>query len=249
MPSFLPARRPVELERDPPASLAAVRMSAMSAGKPSAPRTKPPSDNEVRALLDRYKCPVPFHVVRTRLLGNIASPDMAASPMDTVAGLWGGGELPAIDNLDALNELLRVLLMGLWNRLAGHQNRNARFRMIRVEAPETREGLANIAAIRREEVIGFIEGMFGKKQGLALPERARRALEALAEAGGLLRGVSEVARDPTKPASADDIAQTRRHIGELTEICEREIHAALLSCTRARRRMPNSASTTGPTLH
>jgi len=46
--------------------------------------------------------PMPFHVVRTRLLGNIASPDMTASPMDTVAGLWGG-ELPAIDNLDALN--------------------------------------------------------------------------------------------------------------------------------------------------
>ena len=67
--------------------------------------------------------------------------------------------------------------------------------------------------------------MFGKEQGLALPEQARRALEALAEAGGLLRGVSEVARDPTKPASADDIAQTRHHISELTQICEREIHA------------------------
>ena len=52
---------------------------------------------------------MPFHVVRTRVLGNIASPDMTASPMDTVAGLWGG-ELPAIDNLDSLNELLRVLL-------------------------------------------------------------------------------------------------------------------------------------------
>jgi hypothetical protein len=168
---------------------------------------------------------MPFHVVRTRVLGNIASPDMTASPMDTLAGLCGG-ELPAIDNLDALNELLRVLLMGLWNRLARHQNRNAPFRMIRIDAPETREGLANIAAIRREEVIGFIEGMFGKEQGLVLPERARRALEALAEAGGLLRGVSEVARDPTKPASADDIAQTRHHISELTQICEREIHSS-----------------------
>jgi hypothetical protein len=60
--------------------------------------------------------------------------------------------------------------MGLWNRLARHQNRNAPFRMIRVDAPETREGLANIAAVRREEVVGFIEGMFGKEQGLALPE-------------------------------------------------------------------------------
>ena len=76
---------------------------------------------------------MPFHVVRTRLLGNIASPDMTTSPMDTVVGLWGG-ELPAIDNLDALNELLRVLLMGLWNRLAGHQNRNAPFRMIRIRS-------------------------------------------------------------------------------------------------------------------
>lgn len=84
--------------------------------------------------------------------------------------------------------------------------------MIRIDAPETREGLADIAAIRRDEVIGFIEGMFGNDKDLALPERARRALEALAEAGGLLRGVSEVARDPTKPASADDITQTRHHI-------------------------------------
>ena len=107
---------------------------------------------------------MPFHVVRARLLGNIASPDMTASPLDTVAGLWGG-ELPPIDNLDALNELLRVLLMGLWNRLARHQNRNAPFRMIRVDALETREGVANIAAIRREEVIGFIEGDVWERTG------------------------------------------------------------------------------------
>lgn len=220
----------------------------MSTSRARAPAANLVGDDEIRSLLDRYRCPVPFHVVRTRLLGNIASPDMTPSPMDTVAGLWGG-ELPAIDNLDALNELLRVVLMGLWNKLAQHQNRNTPFRMIHVDAPETREGLANLASIRREEVIGFIEGMFRKEQGLALPERARRALEALAEAGGLLRGLSEVARDPAKPASADDIAQTRRHISELTVICEREIHAALLSCTRARRRMPNSVSNTKPTLH
>ncbi len=43
-----------------------------------AKRRTPPtaSDDQVRALLDRYHCPVPFHAVRTRFLGNIASPDM-----------------------------------------------------------------------------------------------------------------------------------------------------------------------------
>lgn len=220
----------------------------MSTSRTGVSSTKTVSDDEVRSLLDRYRCPVPFHVVRTRFLGNIASPVIAASPLDTVKGLWGG-ELPTIDDLDALNELLRVLVMGLWNTLARHQARNLPFRLIRVDAPETREGLAHLAGIRREEVTGFIEGMFGKEQGLALPERARRALEALAEAGGLFRGVYEVTVEPAKSASANDIAQTREHIRELTKICEREIHAALLSCTRVRRRMPNSVSATKPTLH
>jgi len=32
------------------------------------------SDAEVLALLKRYKCPTPFHEVRTRFLGSIASP-------------------------------------------------------------------------------------------------------------------------------------------------------------------------------
>jgi hypothetical protein len=211
--------------------------------------TKLVSDDEVRALLDRYQCPVPFHAVRTRFLGNIASPVMAASPMDTVADLWGG-ELPAFDSLDAANELLRVLVMGLWNRLTRHQDRNAPFRLTRIKVPATREGLAGIARIRREEVIGFIQGLFGKEQGLALPERARGALEALAEAGGLFTGVYQVAGDPTKPAAAADIAQTRRQIRELTKVCKREIHEAVLSCTRARRRgLDLMLPTTKPTLH
>jgi len=37
---------------------------------------------------------VPFHAVRTRFLGNIASSVMSALPLDTLKGLWGG-ELPS----------------------------------------------------------------------------------------------------------------------------------------------------------
>ena len=80
------------------------------------PPVKAVSDDEVRTLLDRYQCPVPFHAVRTLFLGNIASPILSASPLDTVKALWGG-ELPEFDSLGAINELLAVLVMGLWNRL------------------------------------------------------------------------------------------------------------------------------------
>ena len=41
-----------------------------------AKRPVPPTatEKEVRALLERYHCPVPFHEVRTRFLGNVATP-------------------------------------------------------------------------------------------------------------------------------------------------------------------------------
>jgi hypothetical protein len=57
-----------------------------------AKRPTPPTatEEEVRALLERYRCQVPFHEVRTRFLGNVATPLMSASPIKMVEGLWGG---------------------------------------------------------------------------------------------------------------------------------------------------------------
>jgi hypothetical protein len=69
-------------------------------------------DGGVRALLDRHQCRMPFHAVRTCFLGNIASPVMSASPLDAVKALCSG-ELPEFNGLIELNELLRVLVMGL----------------------------------------------------------------------------------------------------------------------------------------
>jgi hypothetical protein len=214
----------------------------------SKPPVKAVSDDDVRALLERYRCPVPFHAVRTRFLGNIASPLLSASPLDTVKVLWGG-ELPEFDSLDAVNELLRILVMGLWNRLSRHQERSAPFRLVRVEISETREGLVHIALIRREELDGFIEGLFGTEESLELPERAHRALDSLSELRAILDGLYELADNPTKPVMTDDIVQTRRHIRELTKVGEREIHEVVLSCTRARRQLLSSIPTAKPTLH
>src|SRR3954463_9966307 len=110
----------------------------------------PPSatDDEVRALLVRYRCPVPFHEVRTRFLGNIASPGMGVSPIKVVEGLWGG-KLPEFETIEAANQLVGALVMGLWNRLSRHQDRNAPFRLTRIETEATREGLAALAMLRR----------------------------------------------------------------------------------------------------
>lgn len=78
--------------------------------------TKGPSNKTVQALLAKHECPVPFHEVRTRFLGNIATPAISAAPLQIIKDLWGG-ELPAFDSIDAVNELLDALVQGLWNDL------------------------------------------------------------------------------------------------------------------------------------
>jgi hypothetical protein len=112
------------------------------------PSPQPVSDDEVRALLQRHRCPVPFHEVRTRFLGNIATPAMSASPIKIVEGLWGG-ELPAFESIDDANALVGALLKGLWNRLTRHQDRGAPFRLTRIDVMPTREGLSALALMRR----------------------------------------------------------------------------------------------------
>ena len=148
-----------------------------------------------------------------------------------------------------VNELLRILVTGLWNRLSRHQERSAPFRLVRAEIPESRAGLVRVAFIRREELDGFVEGLFGIEQSLELPERAHRALDVLSELRAIFDGLYELAGNPTKPVTADDIAQIRHHVGELTKVGEREIHEAVLSCTRARRQFLNSVPITKPTRH
>jgi hypothetical protein len=213
-------------------------------------RSAPPvvTDAEVQALLVRYQCPVPFHEVRTRFLGNIATPDMSASPIKTVESLWGG-ELPEFDTIDAANELIGALIMGLWNRLSRHQQRSSPFRLTRRTMPATREGLATLASMRLQELDGFIEGLFGSKDTLDLPERAHRGLNALAEVRSLFAATRDLAVDETISAPSGQVETTLRQLRELTKNAEQEINAVVLSCTRARRQMLEEITSKKPTLH
>jgi hypothetical protein len=160
---------------------------------PTRANPSPTTDEQVRALLERYKCPVPFHEVRTRFLGNIASP-MSASPIKVVQDLWGG-ELRPFDNIDEANELIGALVMGLWNRLTRHQDRASPFRLMRVDTASTREGLAALALMRRQELDGFVEGLFGREEMVDLPKRAHRALDEPGEVRALFEAVLHLAED------------------------------------------------------
>ena len=129
------------------------------------------------------------------------------------------------------------------------QYRRVPFRLIRVEVAPTAEGLGRLALIRREELDGFVEGLFGKADSLELPERAHRALEVLSETRVFFDAMQDLAGDPTKLATPDELAKSLANARELTRIGAHEIHEAVLSCTRARRQMLELMSVAKPTVH
>jgi hypothetical protein len=165
-----------------------------------------------------------------------------------VESLWAG-ELPTFESVDDANELIAALIMGLWNRLTRHQERKSPFRLSRTDAAPTREGLAVLALIRRQELDGFVEGLFAGEDSLELPERAHRGLGVLAEMRTMFAGIVRVAGDESAAGSKKDIEATLRQLREMTKIAEHEMHAIVLACTRARRQMLASLETAKPTLN
>lgn len=211
-------------------------------------KAKVPSDAAVKALIEKYACPVPFHEVRSRFLGNIATPVLSASPLQMIQDLWGG-ELPVFDSMDEANELIGALIDGLWNGLTRHQKRSQPFKLTRVPMEPTAANLAIYGHTRLEGLDGFIEGLFNGHDMIDLPQRAHEAVEHLAELRAMMAGICElVARDP----NADDrtkLDTTFKHLRELTKIMETELHETVLACNRARRQMLEGILTEKPTIH
>jgi hypothetical protein len=208
----------------------------------------PVGEPRVRALLAKHECPVPYHEVRTRFLGNIVTPQLAASPMQIVKDLWGG-ELPIFDSMDEVNELLDILINGMWNELTRHQKRSQPFKLTRISLEPSAENLEQFGRVRQQELDGFVEGLFAGQAEMDLPERAHVALEKLGELRAMIAGISDlVARNP-EPQDPTELATTFKGLRELNRIMETEINEAVLSCTRARRQMLAGIPTDRPTFH
>jgi len=213
-------------------------------------RPKPPSVKraKIQKLLDEYACPVQLHEERTRFMGNIATPKIRASPIETLKGLWGG-ELPAVDSMDDLNHLINTMINGFWNSLTRHQKRNTPFKLTRNASLSGLSDLATLSLMRRQELDGFIDGLFDGEDAIDLPERAHSGVEVLADIRSMFAGTYELSVSDTKPTDVDQLEKTFKNMRELTIIAEKEIHAVILSCTKARARFHETYATENPTLH
>ena len=120
---------------------------------------------------------------------------------------------------------------------------------MRVETPPDRAGLGRLALIRRDELEGFIQGLFGTLEEMDIPEWASQALGELGWVRGYFQATQELTDDSTKSATPKDINETLHNVHVLTKIAEHEIHEAVISCTKARRDILQGLTTTKPRPH
>jgi hypothetical protein len=204
----------------------------MTTHKPRA-GTAAPTDKDVQALLERHHCPTPLHALRTLLLGNIASPRLEISPFAPLVQAWGG-ELPKFESDDDLEEVVRVVVQGMWNRLARHQNARDPFRLPRFEVAATRDGLLELGRTRSQEIAGFVDGLFGSDDEMTLPQKASDGIAQLSELHTMFDGAATLLADQTKPATAQELKALLRNLQRLTTIADEQINKVIQSCKRAR---------------
>jgi hypothetical protein len=129
---------------------------------------------------------------------------------------------------------MEVLLRGLWNRLSEHQSSRHPFRLPRFEVKPTREALHELALMRAQELVGFVDGLFGSEQEMLLPQKAHEAVVTLAELHAMFEGAAGLLADTTKPAPAAELEALRRNLQQMTLIADEQINKAVQSCKRAR---------------
>ena len=189
------------------------------------------SVSSAKALLVLYACPMPYHQVRTRFMGNIATPVMTASPMQEIQRIWNN-ELPTFESKSDAEEFFGVLMQVLWNGLSAHQKRTDPFKLGRIAtSPASLEFLNRFAQVRREELEGFVDGLFAGQDEIDLPESAHNAIGILGEMRAIFAATEQLA---AQPASVENITETIRHFQQMTRIAETEINIVIQSCKKAR---------------
>jgi hypothetical protein len=166
-------------------------------------------------------------------MGSIASP-LDRSLVHALQELWGG-ELPQLAAPEDLNRLIDVLTAGLWNPLTEHQIDGNPFGLTPVQVKPTRAGLHRYALVRRQEIEGCMEGLFGPHRELDLPESAHRAVGVIGEVRAFMAGIITLLDNPSQPAGPDDLNALGDNLHALSIVLEREMNTVVLSCARVRR--------------
>ena len=167
------------------------------------------------------------------MLGHIACPRLEVSPLAPLMQAWGG-ELPVFGSAEEMDEVMSVLMHGLWNRLSEHQSSRKPFKLTRFEVIVSRQALHDLAQTRAQELKGFVDGLLGLEDEMVLPQKAHDAVVALAQLYEIFVGASELLADPAQQAPEQELMALLQNFQRMTIVADEQINKAVQSCKRAR---------------
>ena len=201
-----------------------------SVPKPTTPINALQAD--VRRLLKKYKCEYELHEVRAQFMGAIASPMDQVNPLQELKSLWDGA-LPPFKNMDAVNELMQVFAMGLWNQLSAHSDPGHPFELTAFSGINSDKELKRFAEVKRDEIECFITGFFQGEDKMRLPPEISTSLDDLEDLAAMFVGVVDI---PSNPSDTELVMRELMHkLTRIAEIAKKEINSIIVRTAEDRR--------------
>lgn len=207
----------------------------------------PAGDMDAKRLLEKYRCPTGFHAVRAQFMGAIASPIQQIQPLQEVKALWGGA-FPPLKTMEDVNQLMTVLIMGLWNQLSAHTDAERPFQLMQFRGAATDDMLRNQAKVRCEELEAFRNGFYQRQASIKVSSDIAKACHVIDELIPMYEGMVNIPANPREPQSERDALA--KNLDGLTRIIEMEINFIIRAVAKDRAGLAG-ANPTGPppTMH
>lgn len=182
---------------------------------------KYPGDAAFQRLLQKYECPTPFHVVRMRFLGEIASLDFGASPIKTIESLWDG-DLPVFDGDKEASTFFQAM-MSMWNRMARHQD-GVLVKLLKPKKLREWDDIAAALRMRANEIRdGFLMGFLGNDEEQPLPKSLEDVIYPLSKMADQFDEDAKRVLGPQRDKDSLSLEDYRR----LIEVRTREVETLL----------------------
>ena len=209
-------------------------------------------DEAIKRLLVRYRCPTPFHAVRMRIWGAIASPLPEVSPIAVLASLWNNDPPPFADGAEA-NAFVQPI-MSFWNALTGLQDGSPPLRLAKIGKLDSRDAMRAAAALRVEELLdGFFQGFTGGKDEFDVPQGVSARVHHIERA---IEMMARWRNTFAKPPGSEDAAMCAEFASKLQVIddaVETDLNAIAVAVKAWRTRPPRpirrKRGRKGGTLH
>ena len=197
---------------------------------------------DVRRLLKKYKCKYELHEVRAQFMGAIASPVASVSPAEEIKTLWNG-EMPTMKSITAINELMQVFAMGLWNQLSSHTNPSTPFQLLPFVEEMNDKNLRDCAKIRLDELSSFLDAFYQGEESLKLDAEISKSLDFIEDMIGMFAGIVNIPKNKNETEKSTKALVTNIH--ELSRIAEIEINTVIVMSAQQR----SQSKPEPPTLH